>query len=296
MMGNSAETPSLDLLVRLQRMALRAVLTASENIMTLYRAGSFGVILKSDQTPLTQADMVAHSTIRQLLGESRIPLLSEEGPHFEYLERRDWKFYWLVDPLDGTRGFISESGDFTVNVALIHRDRAVLGVIDVPAEGMVYFNWPGRGAYRRAQSHELLKLLSSNEVTDEELLAGAEPLPVVGIREPGGALRVVGSLLNMSAEMSPYIDRLRALHGAVSVEKIGSSLKFCRLAEGSVDLYPRISRTMEWDTAAGQAVVEAAGMEVVNFISFEPQRYNKESLENGPFVARRSGLDVPRLR
>lgn len=288
---------SQEILERLLMDAICAALTASRAVLRLYNEGDFGVILKSDATPLTQADQIAHTEIQRVLAKTRIPLFSEEGRQYEYEERKDWGLYWLVDPLDGTRDFIATTDEFTVNVSLILNERPVLGVIDVPVRKTLYFNVPNRGAWRFLGSDDLLNQIQRTEggLNLESFLLKSQSLPLQGgvVRQ---RLRVVRSRLNMSNAMHPYFVRLREQHGDFDEEMAGSSLKFCLVAEGSVDLYPRLGKTHEWDTAAGQAIVEGAGMEVVDFTSFSSLRYNKESIENPPFVAKRKALKVPRVQ
>lgn len=275
--------------------AVRAALEASAAVLLLYQEGNFGVILKSDSTPLTSADKFAHTIIREQLARNRIPVFSEEGRQYDHQERKDWEMYWLVDPLDGTRGFIALTDDFTVNIALIVNDKPMLGVIDVPANHTLYFNIPGDGAYRIVESHRLLEGCDGN-LTVELLREKGQRLPLEYAESRRQGFRVLCSRLHMAHEMESYFNVLREIYGDIQVDAMGSSLKFCHVAEGSADLYPRISKTMEWDTAAGQAIVEGAGMQVVDFRNFKPLTYNKESIENPPFVVRRPGCDIPPLR
>ena len=236
---------------------------ASERILEIY-ATAFGVSTKDDDSPLTAADLVAHHAIstglRRLTPE--IPILSEESAAVPFAERAQWRRYWLVDPLDGTKEFIKRNGEFTVNIALIEDHEPVLGVVRVPVSGLCYFASRGRGAFRQEPDQP------PQPITVRPLCAG-EPVRVVGSKTHGG-------------------EGLRAFVAALGehhLVTIGSSLKFCQVAEGAADVYPRLGLTSEWDTAAAQAIVEAAGGQVVSAETGKPLRYNtRESLLNPYFV------------
>lgn len=225
-------------------------------------AEEFAVTRKADQSPLTLADMRAHEVIARGLQELTpgIPVLSEEGSEIPYAVRRQWPRYWLVDPLDGTKEFVSRNGEFTVNVALIENHAPVLGVVHVPVKDTTYAGEVGRGATRR---------IGSEAATD------------IRVRVPAPAtLRIVGSRSH-SVDLGRHLPQL----GPHTLLSIGSSLKFCLVAEGSADFYPRFGPTSEWDTAAAQAVVEAAGGAVVKSDG-TPLRYNeKAELLNPDFFA-----------
>lgn len=312
----------LDLYRHLLLDAVLAVLTASQDVMNLYQEGAVGVRLKSDLTPLSPADQCSHATICQILSRNHIPVFSEEGRQYEYVERKDWEMYWLVDPLDGTQDFLNMTGDFTVNVALIVDGRPVLGVIDAPASHALYFNIPGDGSYRIVESHRLLESCGG-ELTEDLLRAKGQRLPLKSLDKAEGLkrLRVVRSRFNMSSRMESYFNELRKDYD-LQIEIVGSSLKFCQIAEGSVDLYPRLFTTREWDTAAGQAILEGVGMLVGDFSKAEsnsassavtnagalsqskgsftssmltPLRYNKERVDNPSFVACRPRLKLPKF-
>ena len=236
---------------------------ASERILEIY-ATAFGVATKDDNSPLTAADLAAHRVI--VAGLQRltpdIPVLSEESAAIPFAERAKWRRYWLVDPLDGTKEFIQRNGQFTVNIALIEDYEPVLGVVRVPVTGVCYFAARGLGAFREEPGQP------SWPITVKPLHLG-EPVRVVGSRSHGG----------------PGLQAFVAKLGAHELVTIGSSLKFCQVAEGSADVYPRLGPTSEWDTAAAQCVVEVAGGRVVSAESGEPLRYNtRESLLNPYFI------------
>jgi 3'(2'), 5'-bisphosphate nucleotidase len=218
--------------------------------------------MKSDDSPLTAADRAAHASIEAGLQElyPEIPLLSEEGRGIPFAERKSWRQFWLVDPLDGTKEFIKRNGEFTVNIALIEDGFPVAGIVHLPAAGKTYYGGKGEGAW-----------------LEEE---GSPPV-MIHPRAPlaGSGLTVVMSRSHPSPELDDY---LAGIDVAASIS-VGSSLKFCAIAEGKADLYPRLGPTMEWDTAAGQAVVESAGGKVVD-LAGNRLRYNKEVLLNGSFI------------
>jgi 3'(2'), 5'-bisphosphate nucleotidase len=235
---------------------------AGERIMEIYGA-DIAVSAKQDRSPLTQADLASHELISASLRRlaPRMPILSEESSGVGFDERRRWPRYWLVDPLDGTKEFISRNGQFTVNIALIEAHRPVLGVVHVPADGRTYYAWEGGGAFLRetAGTHPI-----------QTRRARADRLVLAGSRSHG----------------TPEQERFFAACGDhVEILSIGSALKFCLVAEGRVDLYPRFGPTSEWDTAAAHCVVEQAGGRVVS-LDLEPLRYNtRPALLNPHFLA-----------
>ncbi|MDG4549629.1 MAG: 3'(2'),5'-bisphosphate nucleotidase CysQ [Candidatus Contendobacter sp.] len=236
---------------------------AGARILEIY-ATAFGVTAKEDNSPLTAADLAAHHTI--LAGLRRltpdVPVLSEESATLPFTERSRWRRYWLVDPLDGTKEFVQRNGQFTVNIALIEAHEPVLGVVRVPVTGLCYFATRGYGAFREEPGHPPRSIRVKSLQTDE-------PVRVVGSRSHGG----------------PGLQKFAAALGAHEMVTIGSSLKFCQVAEGTADVYPRLGPTSEWDTAAAQAIVETAGGRVVSVETGEPLRYNtRESLLNPYFV------------
>lgn len=248
-------TQSLAAVVRLAHEAGHAILD-------IYRS-DFGVREKDDRSPLTAADLASHAALTAALARLRpgCPILSEESAITPFETRARWETYWLIDPLDGTREFIKRNGEFTVNVALIHRHVPVLGVVFAPALGVTYFASEGCGAYRQ----------------DGE----GEPVRIRVLDRAASPLRVVGSRSHGTPEMDLYLCRL----GEHLMVPMGSSLKFCLVAEGKADLYPRIGPTSEWDTAAAQCVVEQAGGAVVD-LDGQPLRYNtKPSILNPHFLA-----------
>jgi 3'(2'), 5'-bisphosphate nucleotidase len=233
---------------------------AGAAIMAVY-AGDFAVAHKSDRTPLTEADLAAHRYIAGALAAltPELPLLSEESAAIEWSQRREWRRYWLVDPLDGTREFVKRNGEFTVNIALVEDGVPILGVVHAPARGDMVHARRGAGAQR-------------------DLAHGSEPLQV---RSAGTPLRVAGSRSHGDPRLAGFLERV----GAHELVPLGSSLKFCLVAAGEADVYLRYGATSEWDTAAGQCIVEAAGGQVCD-LAMQPLAYNRrDSLINPDFIA-----------
>jgi len=261
---------------------------AGTAILEVYNS-DFAVGQKDDRSPLTLADMRAHEIIADGLAGSQdwpIPLLSEEGRNIAYDERKTWDMFWLVDPLDGTKEFVKRNGEFTVNIALIRNGQPILGVIYMPVSNTFYFAAEGLGAYRLDGSDAI-----SSGSLEAILLASIKlpqtpHAPIDASSHP--RVTVIGSRSHMSPETEQFINDLKAEYQEVDFLAAGSSLKFCLVAEGRVDVYPRFGPTMEWDTAAGQAIVEQAGGRVLRADSQEPLAYNKENLLNPSFIAYRA--------
>ena len=248
-------------LAALSRALIPIVERAGAAIMQVYGDG-FTVQHKDDDSPLTLADLESQRVIIEGLQglTPQIPILSEESAAAPWAQRKDWRELWVVDPLDGTREFVKRNGEFTVNIALVVEHEPVLGLVGAPAQGLLFWGAAGVGAHRR------------NPAGDEQSIRTAPP------QQP---LRVVGSRSHLSTQTAAYLERL----GPHVKSGVGSSLKFCLLAEGKAELYPRFGPTSEWDTAAGQAVLEAAGGHVTR-LDGHRLRYNcRESLINGDFVA-----------
>ena len=239
-------------------------------ILEVYKQDDFSAItdFKADDSPLTLADRAAHEVIVSELNRDypEIPVLSEEGAQIAFENRVTWEWFWLVDPLDGTKEFIKRNGEFTVNIALIHKGKPVLGVVYVPVQDMMYWNDPESGkAFRR-----------KGKMAPEEIKASS-----FDINAPG--LRVVCS--RSHRKMGDSLDDfLNTLKDPVTVP-MGSSLKFMLIAEGKADYYPRFGPTMEWDTGAAQAILVASGGSVTQMESGQALEYNKENLLNPYFIA-----------
>jgi 3'(2'), 5'-bisphosphate nucleotidase len=241
----------------------------------------FQVSYKEDRSPLTMADQRSHAIILSRLSElsPRFPVLSEEGKDIPYEERKGWEYFWLVDPLDGTKEFVKRNGEFTVNIALIHKNKPVAGLIYIPEKRTYYFAAEGLGAYKLVSDTIPLPGMSF-----DDLLKKAQRLPSDNrIVQGGRPVRIIGSRSHASKEFEEFIKAMKEKYPDVTILSAGSSLKFCLVAEGVADLYPRFGPTMEWDTAAGQCIVEESGGVVVD-MSGKRLTYNKESLLNSNFV------------
>ncbi len=256
--------------------ALTAALEAGKVILHIYYSNDFGVEVKADNSPLTKADTAAHHVIMSHLSATNIPVLSEEGKTIPYNIRKDWKHLWIVDPIDGTKEFIKRNGEFTVNIALIENEKPILGVIFVPVSGDLYFSTIETGAFKVT--------VNLNNFDIEAIIQKATKLP---IHREEKIFTILASRSHRSKETEVYINDMRQKHGAVNVITKGSSLKFCMVAEGVADCYPKFGPTMEWDTAAGQAICEGAGCEVINWSTKLPIFYNRENLINHSFLVKK---------
>lgn len=236
---------------------------AGAKILEIYET-EFDIEHKDDKTPLTNADLASHHTIIDALAALTpdIPVLSEESAKLPFEERSRWGVYWLVDPLDGTREFIKRNGEFTVNIALIKDHKSILGVIHVPVLDVDYFAYEGGGAFKSEHGGE------------------AQPITVKAAED--NRIVVAGSRSHGSEEMQKYMKNIAASYAEVDILSMGSSLKFCLVAEGKADLYPRLGLTSEWDTAAAQCIVEQAGGQVTRTDMSTLEYNTKDSLLN-PF-------------
>ncbi|MCK4709890.1 MAG: 3'(2'),5'-bisphosphate nucleotidase CysQ [Gammaproteobacteria bacterium] len=233
---------------------------AGEKILEIYQ-GEFEIQSKSDNTPLTTADLAAHHHILQSLNRLTpdVPVLSEEAADIAFTTRQQWKTYWLVDPLDGTREFIKHNGEFSVNIALIHKHKSILGVIYAPVTKLTYYAYKDNGAYKMTDNNTAEKI--SCRYTDLNNLI------------------IAGSRSHRSDQLKEFLSKLNN----PLVISMGSSLKSCLVAEGSADLYPRLGLTSEWDTAAAHCIVDEAGGQITK-TDMQPLLYNtKDSLLNPEF-------------
>jgi len=255
--------------------AITASLKAGERILEIYNNEDFDVDFKSDDSPLTKADTASHNIIMQYLEQSGIPVLSEEGKAIAYETRKDWEYLWIVDPIDGTKEFIKKNGEFTVNIALVHKQVPVLGVIYVPVLGEVFYAAKDLGSFKATG------IKPQSDVKDVQA-AGA----VLPLAQPERPYTAVASKSHLSPETVEYIETLKQEHGEVATISKGSSLKLCMVAEGVADCYPRFAPTMEWDTAAGSAICKYAGKTVIDWETKEEMRYNREQLLNHWFLVK----------
>lgn len=255
-------------------LAVQASLKAGKVIMEVYDT-AFDVEIKDDKSPLTEADKKANDVINSFLVKTQFPIISEENKQTDYAVRKNWSTCWVVDPVDGTKEFIKRNGEFTVNIALVTDGKPELGVIYVPAIKTIYVaNVKVKQAFKTQ--------LQSHDASIEEVLNSAVKLqPKAPESNP---VQIVGSRSHMSQETLDFVDTIKKQGKEVEVVSKGSSLKFCLVAEGNADVYPRFAPTMEWDTAAGQAICNAVGIDVISQDTNKQLSYNKENLLNPWFL------------
>ena len=259
----------LDVLLKI---AVDAALRGGREIMEVYNSKEFGVEHKEDHSPITLADKRANTVINELLEPTGIPIISEENKEIDYKQRESWERCWIVDPLDGTKEFINRNDEFTVNIALIENSKPILGVIYVPVTEMLY-----AAIVPKDKLWKQKIVVQNRPITEEE--AFSRPRKTINHK-----LIVLKSRSHLNKETENLINELRASKPNIELASVGSSLKFCLIAEGKADLYPRLSPTMEWDTAAGHALCKAVGIELIGTLSNKPLRYNKKELINPSFI------------
>ncbi len=260
---------------------VNAAIRGGAAVMDIYsHPEMFNISLKSDSSPITEADRRAHTTIKEALGSTRIPILSEEGREMLYEERCNWELFWLVDPLDGTVEFINRSDEFTVNIALMHENKAVASVIYVPCLKRLFFAARNFGSF----VCEDVEPDSNASLTYPQINEKLKRLPA---NTDSRSTQIIAiSRTHNTPETFEHIDSLHLTNPAIEVVEQGSSYKFCLLAEGVVDYYVRTSGTYEWDTAAGELILELAGGSTRALDSGEPFAYNKQQLDNPWFICR----------
>ena len=233
---------------------------AGNKILEIYNK-DFTVEYKDDNSPLTQADLVANKIICESLQKlyPNIPIISEENKQVNYDIRKNWEYYWCIDPIDGTKEFVKKNGEFTVNIALIHNDTPVLGVVYAPVLDQLYYAKDGLGAFKNG-----IKLPIKRDDND---------------------FVIVASKSHLSNETKQFIEDIKTTKKKVLISK-GSSLKLCMIAQGSADIYPRLGPTMEWDTAAADAIVRNSGKIVYQYGTDDPMVYNKKDLHNPWFIVK----------
>jgi len=271
--------------INLEKLLLKSINAAIKggySIMEVYRS-DFLVEKKADKSPLTLADKNCNAIIEKELRETGIPILSEEGSSIPFSERKKWEYFWLVDPLDGTKEFIKQNGEFTVNIALICNGAPIMGVVYAPVKEELYFALKGLGSYKNILGINSISAYSGALTVDnlQELVLDSTKLPINHKRIN---YVMVGSRSHMSPETEAFFAEKEKEYGNVDVLAIGSSLKLCMVAEGKADAYPRYAPTMEWDTAAGHAIAKYAGFTVKQYNSSKDLTYNKEDLLNPWFL------------
>jgi len=254
--------------------AIKASLKAGEAIMEVYNS-AIEVEYKDDKSPLTEADKKANDIINSFLIPTKIPIISEENKQIDYSIRKKWNVCWIVDTVDGTKEFIKRNGEFTVNIALVEEGKPIIGVIYVPATKVLYFANVNQSVAFKAG------LNSHNTPFSSIFEKAVEFQPK---KQDSKKIKVVGSRSHMSQDTLDFTEKLKKEGQELEVVSKGSSLKFCLVAEGQADIYPRFAPTMEWDTAAGQAICNANGIHVISRETNKPLLYNKENLLNPWFI------------
>ena len=254
---------------------IQIAIDAGKATLEIYEQ-DFEVIQKADDSPLTLADKKSNAVIidglKQLQVGGELPIISEETKLLPYSERKDWEFFWLIDPLDGTKEFIKKNGEFTINIALVQGNTPVLGVIYVPVQDITYYAIEGKGAFKIVGNGQAEKLSLRTLNKGEELL-------------------IVASRSHSSPEVEAYVADKKKEFANVDYVAAGSSLKFCLLADGKADVYPRLAPTMEWDTGAGHIIAKEAGAEVLVYGESHELQYNKENLLNPHFIVKNPALN-----
>lgn len=253
---------------QLVHLVCSAVKQASKAILDVYYSDEFDAELKGDHSPLTRADRVSHQIISEVLESTHWPLLSEEGSVVDYHVRKNWPLFWLVDPLDGTKEFLKRNDEYTVNVALISKGVPIFGVISIPVQGTIYYGPIAGQVYRENQDGTVSTL---------------NPKPSIDYSKEG--IRVVASRSHLDDQTQAFISRLK---NPILVSK-GSSLKFLMLADEQADVYPRFAPTMEWDTAAADAIIRALNIEIIQSSNRQELMYNKQDLTNPSFICQAKG-------
>lgn len=261
--------------------ALEAAMKASVDIMDVYQT-DFSVTQKSDDSPVTLADQRADETIRKYLFETGEYVLSEEQAPISYNERKDLKYLWIVDPLDGTKEFIKKNDEFTVNIALIKNGHPVMGIVTAPALNKIYWAVQGKGLFVIKVNNWLMDI---NAVIHQSKKVEAKI----------NTVKIIGSRSHANTATSNYVNLLKAMHPDSEIITRGSSLKLCKVATGEASFYPRFSPINEWDIAAGAALVEISGGHVLDAATRLPVAFNKENLLQAPFIAVANGINPATL-
>ncbi len=264
-------------LKKLISIAVKASIEAGKEILKVYNTDNFYEEKKTDNSPITLADINAHNKIVSFLEKTNIPILSEEGIHLSYEERKKWEYFWLVDPLDGTKEFIKRNGEFTVNIALIKKNTPIASVIYVPVREVLYFADIEVGAYK------IENATSISNTNFDNIKKYSKKLPLPKNKDK---YIVVGSRSHLNEKTKKYIEKLKAEHPNLELMQVGSSLKLCMIAEGKADIYPRFGPTMEWDIASGHAIVIASGASILK-TDGSSIVYNKKNLLSPHFIVKR---------
>ncbi len=265
--------------------AMKLAFEAGKFIMKVYESTRLEIQIKSDNSPLTRADLLSHNHLYYGLMKTGIPVISEEGDNKLWGKRLSWPKYWLIDPLDGTKEFISRNGEFTVNIALMVNGNPVWGLIYAPVPNILYGGIVGNGTWVWDMNH----IDFSRQ--DFNLLPG-EVLPNVTFKEN---LIIVGSKSHLSETSCSFVERIKKTQGEITFVRAGSSLKFCRIASGEAHIYPRMDSIMEWDIAAGQAIVIASGGKMVTWPNMGLPDYSSTNMRSSSFIASSAGIDISEI-
>lgn len=261
--------------------AIQAAYLAGKKILNVYTQ-DFAVISKSDNSPLTEADIQSNEIILQTLKQTGIPVISEEIKSMDFEQRSTWDLCWIVDPLDGTKEFVKRNGEFTVNIALVSNGLPVLGVVYLPVLRRLYFTSDKIGSHViNLHENELLPDMISLQKRAKHLTHQTFP----------DIYTIVASRSHSSPATEAFVDKCKSKYKEIALVSHGSSLKLCMVAEGKAHVYPRLGPTMEWDTAAAHAVAKFAGCKVLDFYTKKELRYNKENLLNPYFIVLRKEDD-----
>lgn len=259
--------------------AIEASIAAGKEILKIYNE-NFKVELKRNNSPVTAADKKANLIIGSYLQKIGIPIISEESKPTKFSERKHWKQCWIIDPLDGTKEFIKRNGEFTVNIALLENNMPTFGVIYAPVQRNLYYSHVPTGkAYKTWLNvdHEIDGVLFDSK---DEIFPSTITKKII---------KVIGSRTHMNKRTTEFIEKLKTQYGQIKIVSKGSSLKFCLIAEGKANIYPRFAPTMEWDTAAGDAICAGVGLSVISSKTNQALTYNKENLLNDSFVVKNHG-------
>ncbi len=261
-------------------LAIKSSIIAGKKILKIYKSNNYKVELKNNLSPITIADKQSNKIIQNFLRKTNIPILSEEGKDIPYEERKNWNFFWLVDPLDGTKEFINQNGEFTVNIALIQKNSPVLGVIYAPVLDLLYY---GASSVNSNKIINASKLINNKDNIKDILSTSTKINNETTIKN---SIRIIASRSHFSKETENYIDSIKHKFENINYKTIGSSLKFCLIAEGKCDIYPRFGPTMEWDTGAGHVISQYANCLITLTDEKSSMIYNKKNLLNPHFIVK----------
>lgn len=263
---------------KLFQIAISSAINAGEKILEIYNNENYNVQSKSNNTPITDADLKSNEIITNQLSVTNIPILSEEGNENLWCKTRGKEYYWLIDPLDGTKEFINRNGEFTVNIALMNNNKPIMGVIFIPEQKTIFGGIIGKGAWRWTDVEE----------ANIKIEAG-EKLP---IENDNSKFIILGSKSFRNATTDKLIQKIKSTNKTVELNRVGSSLKFCHLATGQADIYPRLDNIMQWDVAAGIAILLAAEGGLSNMTDHSNEFFKNDDLTFEKFIAWRKGIDI----